>query len=123
MATNRTWTNKESRQQQKETEYHTVVAWGRLAEIASQFLQKGALAMVEGRLRTRSWQDASGNKRFRTEIVAQSLQLGPRGVKTSSTTSPDSQEQKPNVHTQQEDIPVIEEDSGEGEINVKDIPF
>lgn len=115
MATNRIWTDRESRQQQKETEFHTVVAWGKLAEIASQFLRKGSLAMIEGRLRTRSWQDQSGTKRFRTEIVAQGLQLGPKGVKTSSGTS-NSQKQK------QEDIPVIEEEGNE-EINVKDIPF
>jgi single-strand DNA-binding protein len=113
LATNRIWTDRNSKQKQQETEYHTVVAWGRLAEIASQFLTKGALAMVEGRLRTRSWQDSSGNKRFRTEIVAQTLQLGPKGVKAAPRPGKESQ-------AQQEEIPVIEE---EEEINVKDIPF
>jgi len=115
MATNRIWTNKENNQQQRETEYHTIVCWGRLAEIASQFLQKGSLAMVEGRLRTRSWQDQAGQKHFRTEIVAQSLQLGPKGVKTS----PASEDQK----LPEDEIPIIEEESGDEEIDVKDIPF
>lgn len=110
LATNRVWTDKTTRNQQKETEYHSVVTWGRLAEIASQFLTKGSLAMIEGRLRTRSWQDSAGNKRFWTEIVAERLQLGPRGAKTTSPTE-----------AQKEDIPVIEE--GGEEIDVKNIPL
>lgn len=117
MATNRIWTDKKTNQQQKETEYHTIVAWGRLAEIASRYLNKGALAMVEGRLRTRSWQDPSGNKRFRTEIVAERLQLGPKtgqGKLSSTGQTPIPKEKK-------EEIPIIEEE--EGEISVKDIPL
>ncbi len=113
MATNRIWVDKNTHQKQQEVEYHTIVAWGRLAEIASQFLTKGALAMVEGRLRTRSWQDAAGNKKFRTEIVAQTLQLGPRGAKASETSGGQPKE----------DIPVIEEEGAGDEINVKDIPL
>lgn len=73
--------------------------------------------MIEGRLRTRSWQDQSGQKRFMTEIVAQGLQLGPRGVKTSS--APPEPPEKPS----QENIPVIDKDKGNEEINVKDIPL
>ena len=119
MATNRIWNDKKTSQQQKETEFHTVVAWGKLAEISSQFLKKGSLAMVEGRLRTRSWQDQSGQKRFRTEIVAQTLQLGPRGARSSFSPSDNPQEEQ----QKQESIPIIEEDSGEGDIDVKDIPF
>ncbi|PIS17561.1 MAG: single-stranded DNA-binding protein [Candidatus Nealsonbacteria bacterium CG09_land_8_20_14_0_10_42_14] len=119
LATNRVWTDRNTRQQQKETEYHAVVTWGRLAEIASQFLTKGSLAMIEGRLRTRSWQDASGTKRFRTEIVAQTLQLGPRTAGKVAPQKPPSQEEKT---PQQEEIPIIEEGS-EREIDVKDIPF
>jgi len=116
MATNRIWTDKNTNQKQQETEYHTVVAWGRLAEIASQFLTKGALTMIEGRLRTRSWQDSSGNKRYRTEIVAQTLQLGPRSAKSQTEPAEQSKEVK-------EEIPIIEEEKEEGEIDVKDIPL
>jgi len=122
MATNRIWIDKNTHQKQQETEYHTIVVWGRLAEIASRFLTKGSLAMIEGRLRTRSWQDSSGNKRFRTEIVAQTLQLGPRlggRAAEGSETSHGSQSK--------EEIPIIEEpvseEKGEEEIDVKDIPF
>jgi len=118
MATNRIWTDKNSNQKQQETEYHTVVAWGRLAEIASQFLTKGSLTMIEGRLKTRSWQDSSGNKRYRTEIVAQTMQLGPKSSKSQNESVEQPKETK-------EEIPIIEEPSEkeEGEIDVKDIPL
>jgi len=123
MATNRIWIDKNTHQKQQEVEYHTVVVWGKLAEIASRFLTKGSLAMVEGRLKTRSWQDSSGNKRFRTEIIAQTLQLGPR--LTKSAEGPES----PRESQTREEIPIIEEpapateEKGEEEIDVKDIPF
>ena len=130
LATNRFWNNKATGQQQKETEYHTVVAWGRLAEISSQFLTKGSLAMVEGRIRTRSWQDAAGLKHYRTEIIAERMQLGPRGA---GTRAPENRfENRPKAEKiTEEEIPVIEEgesmateNSGnEEEIDVKDIPF
>ncbi len=118
IATNRIWKDKETGNTQKETEFHTVVAWGRLAEISSQYLTKGSLAMIEGRLRTRSWQDSSGAKHFRTEIVAERMQLGPRGAGKITPS-----EKTPNETAEvKEEIPVIEEEP-EGEINVKDIPF
>jgi len=113
MATNRVW-NKDGQKQEK-TEYHSIVLWRRLAEIASQFLTKGALTMIEGRLQTRSWQDASGNQRFRTEIIGERMQLGPRGM-GKATPVATSNKEMPAV----EDIPIIEEDQ---EIDVKDIPF
>ncbi len=124
MATNRIWVDKNTRQKQQEVEYHTVVVWGKLAEIASRFLTKGSLAMVEGRLRTRSWQDTSGNKRFRTEIIAQTLQLGPRPAGGGAK----PQQESTDKSDAKEEIPIIEEEptvepKDEGEIEVKDIPF
>jgi len=77
VATNRVWTNP-SGQRQEEVEYHNVVVWGRQAELANQYLGKGRLAMIEGRLRTRSWESQAGEKKFRTEIVAERIQFGPR---------------------------------------------
>ncbi|MEK7482290.1 MAG: single-stranded DNA-binding protein, partial [Patescibacteria group bacterium] len=65
MATNRAWVDKASGQKKEETDFHNIVLWGKLAEIASQYLTKGALAYIEGRLRTRSWEDASGVKKYR----------------------------------------------------------
>lgn len=113
IATNRIWKDAAG-QQQKETEFHMIVAWGKLAEIASKYLTKGALAMVEGRLRTRSWQDQSGIKKFRTEIVAEGLQLGPKRIPGSFSGSP--------TQGDKDEIPIIDEGKEE-EIDVKDIPL
>ena len=114
MATDRHFTDKSS-QKQKQTEFHNIVLFGRLAEIASQYLTKGSLAMIEGRIQTRSWEDSSGNKRFRTEVIGERIQLGPR-TNRGTTASSAGQEKIP----EKEDIPIIRE---EKEINVEDIPF
>lgn len=125
VATNRIWKDSAG-SQQKETEYHAVVTWRRLAEIANQFLRKGSMVMVEGRLRTRSWQDQQGNKRFRTELVAERMQLGPKGTGSQTT----QQNRPSSAPPAEEEIPVIEEESApvfeekdEGDIDVKDIPL
>lgn len=112
LATNRIWTDKTGQKQEK-AEFHTVILWRKLAEIASQFLTKGSLVLIEGRLQTRSWQDPSGNKRYRTEIVAQSLQLGP---KAAGKVIPAEEKGTPP-----EEIPIVEEN--EEEIDVSRIPF
>ena len=77
VATNRVWTDKNGAKQE-EAEFHNVVLWGRQAEIASQFLVKGAMVLIEGRLRTRSWTDKQGAQHRTTEIMAERMQLGPR---------------------------------------------
>jgi len=77
VATNRVWTDKAGAKQES-TEYHNIVVWGRQAEIASQFLTKGATVLIEGHLQTRSWQDKQGQQRKTTEIVCERMQLGPR---------------------------------------------
>jgi single-strand DNA-binding protein len=77
VATNRTWMDKNN-QKQESTEFHNVVMWGRTAEIASQFLVKGATVLIEGRLQTRSWTDKQGQQRKTTEILCERMQLGPR---------------------------------------------
>jgi len=120
LATNRVWN--QNNQKQEKTEFHNIVLWQRLAEIASQYLKKGSLVLIEGRLQTRSWQDSSGNKKYRTEIVAESMQLGPRNL--GSGPSGYSAPQKSGVKEIQEDnIPIIEEGKNEEEIDIKDIPF
>ena len=113
LATDRFYTNK-SGQKQQQTEFHNIVAFGRLGDIVSQYSLKGSLLMVEGRLQTRTWQDNAGNQRNRTEIIAERIQLGP---KSAGKTTPASPEQK--TEPAQEDIPVIEEES----VEIKDIPF
>ena len=72
LATNRDWMTKDGRKQQS-SEFHEVVCWGRLAEIAKQYLTKGKLVYISGYLKTRSWDNAQGVKCFRTEIVAEDL--------------------------------------------------
>jgi single-strand DNA-binding protein len=122
MATNRTWTDKQGARQER-VEYHTVVTWRRLAEIASQYLQKGGLVFVEGHLETRSWEGADGQKKYRTEIIADRLQLGPRPGGTAQTSPKEESTQEPSsakASEGKEEIPVIEENQ---EIDVKDIPF
>ncbi|HXG30788.1 MAG TPA: single-stranded DNA-binding protein [Thermodesulfobacteriota bacterium] len=68
------------------TEWHRIVAWGRLAEICGEYLSKGKMVYVEGSLRTRSWEDKEGKKRWTTEVVARNMQmLSPTGEKAEST--------------------------------------
>lgn len=80
IATSESWKDKQSGEQTERTEWHNVVFFNRLAEIVSEYLRKGSQVYVEGRLRTRKWQDRDGNDRYTTEIVADEMQmLGGRG--------------------------------------------
>ena len=80
VATSESWRDKQSGEMKEQTEWHTVVLWNRLGEIAGEYLKKGSQVYIEGRLRTRKWQDKSGNDRYSTEIVASEMQmLGGRG--------------------------------------------
>jgi single-strand DNA-binding protein len=110
IATDRFYTDKDGNKKQ-ETEFHNVILFGRLAEIASQYLKKGSLVFIEGRLRTRNWEDESGNKKSRTEIIAERMQLGPKAA---------PKEELPPIEEEKEEIPIVEE---EEEINIEDIPF
>lgn len=75
VATSESWKDKESGQEQERTEWHRVVFFNRLAEIAGEYLRKGSKVYIEGQLRTRKWQDKSGNDRYTTEIVASDMQM------------------------------------------------
>jgi single-strand DNA-binding protein len=74
VATNEVWTDKDG-QRQERTEWHRIVVWGKRAETCSKYLSRGRQVYVEGRLRTRSWEDKDGNKRYTTEIVANDIQF------------------------------------------------
>lgn len=88
IATNEAWNNKEG-QREERTEWHRVVAFGRLAEICGQYLKKGKQVYIEGRLQTRSWDDREGNKRYTTEIVAATMtMLGRAGEGPSESYAP-----------------------------------
>jgi len=120
IATNRTWKNQAGERQEK-AEFHSVILWGRLAEIASQYLKKGSMAYIEGHIETRSWDDQqSGQKRYRTEIIAERMQLGPKkgeGVFQGKDETPSVPQGEASTA---EEIPIIEEDE---DIDIKDIPF
>jgi single-strand DNA-binding protein len=116
IATNRVWKDKNG-QKQENTEYHNIVVFGRQAETSSQYLKKGQNVLVEGRLQTRSWDGKDGTKKYRTEIVADRVQFGPKaGASGSSKTS--SKEDKESGGGGEEGIDYPDE-----EINPDDIPF
>lgn len=126
VATNRMWKD-QSGNKQTQVEFHNVVVWGRLAEIANQYLAKGRLVFVEGRLTTRSWQDQQGQKKYRTEIVAENMQLGPRPT-SAQNTAPIPIQTSPEVlpEVQLDEVlnpPTGGPSVGEEEIKVEDIPF
>jgi single-strand DNA-binding protein len=80
IATSESWKDKTSGAQQEKTEWHNIALFGRLGEIAAEYLRKGSQVFIEGKLRTRKWQDKTGNDRYTTEIIADNMQmLGARG--------------------------------------------
>jgi single-strand DNA-binding protein len=84
IATKDSWTGKDGNKEER-TEWHRVVAWARLGEICGEYLVKGKQVYIEGKLRTRSWEDRDGNKRYTTEILAQTMQmLGSAGDRVPS---------------------------------------
>jgi len=120
IATNRFFTDNTG-QKQKHTEFHNVVAWGRNAEIINQYLKKGSLILVEGRIQTRNWLDQQGVKHWKTEVIAERIQLGP---KSGGTGGEEMSSAKENSINQDDAAPIIELPGDEKEeIDVKDIPF
>lgn len=75
VATNESWKDKQTGEQKDRTEWHNVAMFNRLAEIAAEYLRKGSQVYIEGKLRTRKWQDKQGNDRYTTEIVADEMQM------------------------------------------------
>ncbi len=141
MATNRVWSDASGRKEA--TEYHRVIAWGRLGEVANNYLKKGGMVLIEGRMQTRQWTDKTGNKRYTTEVVAEGLQLGPRSAndsrgssfepssRSSTSSAPNSASSSKAAPVKEDDIPIIGEDEplnagveeDEMAITEKDLPF
>ena len=121
MATNRVWKNQQG-ERQEEVQFHNIVVFGRQAETVSQYLTKGSLVLVEGRIQTRSWEGKDGARQYRTEIVAERIQFGPRsavksgGFNKNEAPGPSSQ----NAPVREE-LPEINID--EREIKPEDLPF
>ena len=136
IATNRFWKDKNG-QRQDQTEFHNIVLWGRLAEIAGQYLSKGQECYIEGRLQTRKYTAKDGTERRATEIVAENMQLGsrPQGTGGSSygggnynqSSSPTSPAPAAPAQNQQESaaesLPTINLDEEEEEVKIEDVPF
>jgi len=118
LATNRVYKD-QTGARQEQTEYHNIVVFGRQAETSAQYLKKGQGVMIEGRIQTRSWDDkTTGEKKYRTEIVADSVQFGPKaGGGGSDYTAPVKSQTKEEAT----DLGTI--DYGDADVNVDDIPF
>ena len=115
VATNRSWKDQQGNKQEA-VEYHNIVAWGKLAEICSQYLSKGRKVFVEGRLQTRDWEGQDGVKRYRTEIIAQDMIiLDKPGSSNSGNFGTPAQAPKQNT-----EVPSVSPDD---EIKLEDIPF
>jgi single-strand DNA-binding protein len=103
LATGRKWKDKEG-QMQDQTDWHNIVTWGRQAEIAKEYLKKGSPIFIEGRIQYRTYNDRDGNKRYITEIVAQSLQmLGRKGTEAAPEVPVETEVETPPAGD--EDIP------------------
>lgn len=122
LATNRVYKDKNGARQEK-TDFHNIVVWGKTAENVAQYMKKGSQVLVEGRIETRSWDDAtSGAKKYRTEIIADTVQFGSKGIASSgSSGSPSAQSQSSNSKDSDSDMDAIE--YPEEQINAEDIPF
>ena len=140
VATNRFYTDSSGEKKQT-TEFHNVVCFGKLADTSSRYLHKGSLVLIEGRIQTRNWVNSQGQKQYRTEIIAENMQLGPKTASSEVATHKQLAAEEPGSSIKQEDIPVIEEDyvpppdslqeepkvsfedNAAEEIDIKDIPF
>lgn len=120
IATNRRWTTQQG-ETQDATEFHEIVAWGKLGEIAGQVLTKGKKAYIEGRLQTRSWDAPDGTKRQRTEVIAENLiALSPRDGEGMGSSAMPSTESKTTKAKSSESTAQA---SPEEDIDLSDLPF
>jgi len=116
VATSRAWKDKNTQQMQEHTEWHRVVFFNRLAEIAGEYLKKGSKVFIEGSLRTNKWQDKDGNDRYTTEIIANEMQmLDSRSEGSDQSQYQSNQAQQPNPQVTQVDTGMDNYDD--------DIPF
>jgi single-strand DNA-binding protein len=124
IATNRSWTNDKGERQEL-PEFHNIVVWGKLAEIASQYLAKGRKVYVEGRLQTRNYETADGQKRSRTEIVIDEMvMLDTKGMDTHPAAHNGKTEQSGATHeAPHTEDPTPDTSFSEEEINPEEIPF
>ncbi len=119
IATNRNWTDGQG-MKQEQAEFHNVVLWAKLAEIASQYLAKWRKCYIEGRLQTRSWEAQDGSKRYRTEIVGENMIMLDANGGSANVDMPSPVDNSPA-----NDTPAVKKSKPkqEEEISVEDLPF
>jgi single-strand DNA-binding protein len=125
VATNRVYKDKNGAKQES-TDFHNIVVFGRQAETTAQYLKKGSSAYIEGRIQTRSWDDKEGKKQYRTEIVAERVQFGPRsgGATGGDYGGASAGASAPKAKSQQSESPELQTiEYPEEDINPDDIPF
>ena len=111
-------------EQQRRTEWHTIVAWNKLAEICGEYLTKGKQVYIEGSIRSRQWEDQSGNKRTAYEIVAREMKmLGSKADAERAAAANTGREVTPPVDPSPAERPAAAEPAAGGEITDEDIPF
>jgi single-strand DNA-binding protein len=120
LATTERWNDKNG-QRQERTEWHNIVAWGRLAELVSQYLKKGRAAYVEGRITNRSWDDRDGNKKYKTEIVASQVQFLSSGGAPSGSEGGATQENSSRSNGEAE--PAHGSPADQGAMVEENLPF
>jgi single-strand DNA-binding protein len=118
VATNRTWKGQDGTRQEA-VDFHNIVVFGRQAETVAQYLKKGSGVFIEGRMQTRSWDAGDGTKKYRTEVIADRVQFGPRSGGTGSAGGQGQQAPSSPIETGTDEA--IE--YPEGDINPNDIPF
>jgi len=124
IATSYQWTDKASGEKKEETEWHRVAFRGRLAEIAGEYLKKGSQVYVEGRLRTRKWQDKEGQDRYTTEIMADAMQmLGSRGGAGEPRAEPAAPRAEAKAEAKGEAKAAAKKPAGKFDDMEDDIPF
>jgi single-strand DNA-binding protein len=125
LATNRFWKDKNGQRQEK-TEFHNIILWGRLAEIAGQYLTKGQEAYFEGRIENRRYTAKDGTERRVTEVIAENMQLGSRAQGSSGNYRSYSKPAAPVAAAptpKEEEIPTINLDEEQDEVKIEDVPF
>ncbi len=122
VATSSVWTDNAGQRQEK-TEFHNIVAWGKLADICGQYLVKGRRVFVEGRLQTRDWETQDGQKRQKTEIVADNMIMLDRPPQAGGGAAAPAASAAPSYVPAAPAAPAVDKTMGEQEIKVEDIPF
>lgn len=124
VATNRVWKDQQTGQKKEASDFHNIVVFGRSADNCALYLKKGQSVLIEGRIQTRSWDGPDGKKNYRTEIVADTVQFGPKAggyaAPAAGAAAPAAASQAPAA-APADDAPAI--DYPQEEINPEDIPF